>query len=88
MSVIKLPEVLCVHLKRFRFDAYFSTKISRHISFPLTDLDMSDYLRGKRAHKERYSLDAVITHIGGAGDKCVCVGGGGVRTYKQLCAPH
>ena len=38
-------QVLCIHLKRFRFDAYFSSKISRHIAFPLNDLDMGSYLK-------------------------------------------
>ena len=40
-----LPQVLCIHLKRFRFDAYFSSKISRHIAFPMHDLDMGSYVK-------------------------------------------
>ncbi|XP_064396159.1 ubiquitin carboxyl-terminal hydrolase 20-like isoform X2 [Halichondria panicea] len=66
-SIIKLPDVLCIHLKRFKFDAYFSTKISRNITFPLTDLEMGGYLREGKGRRERYNLDAVINHIGGAG---------------------
>ena len=66
-SIIKLPDVLCIHLKRFKFDAYFSTKISRNITFPLTDLEMGSYLREGKGRRERYNLDAVINHIGGAG---------------------
>ena len=38
-------QVLCIHLKRFRFDAYFSSKISRHIAFPLHNLDLGPHLR-------------------------------------------
>jgi ubiquitin carboxyl-terminal hydrolase 20/33 len=69
MIITKLPEVLCVHLKRFRFDAYFSSKISRHIAFPLNDLDMGPYLKDSaRAGRNcNYELCAVITHYGGAG---------------------
>jgi len=66
MSIVKLPEVLCIHLKRFRFDSYFSTKISRHIAFPLNDLDMSAYLK-EVSGSHHYTLNAIITHYGGAG---------------------
>jgi len=66
MSIVKLPEVLCIHLKRFRFDSYFSTKISRHIAFPLNDLDMSAYLK-EVSGSYHYTLNAIITHYGGAG---------------------
>ena len=38
-------QVLCIHLKRFRFDAYFSSKISRHIAFPIHSLDMHSYIK-------------------------------------------
>jgi ubiquitin carboxyl-terminal hydrolase 20/33 len=69
MIITKLPEVLCVHLKRFRFDAYFSSKISRHIAFPLNDLDMGPYLKdsARAGQNCNYELCAVITHYGGAG---------------------
>ena len=69
MSIVELPEVLCIHLKRFKFDAYFSSKISRHISFPLTKLDMGRYLKKQDQPSQActYDLNAVITHYGGAG---------------------
>ena len=83
MSIVKLPEVLCIHLKRFRFDTYFSGKISRHIAFPLSGLDMSAYLKQGAPTAPLYELSAVITHYGGAGGEggregvvrgvCVCV---------------
>lgn len=69
MDIAKLPEVLCIHLKRFRFDAYFSSKISRRIQFPLTGLDMSGYLKQEDEMGHTYQLSAVITHFGGAGGK-------------------
>ena len=70
MSIVELPEVLCIHLKRFRYDAYISTnKISRHIKFPLTGLSMVPFLKQGCAAGggHLYNLDAVITHYGGAG---------------------
>lgn len=68
-KVLKLPEILCIHLKRFRHDNIFSSssssKISSFVSFPLERLDMMPYL-----HKDckdavtSYSLVAVICHHG------------------------
>ena len=45
-----LPDTLCIHLKRFRHDFAFSSKISTKVTFPLTDLDMSPWM-----HKDSYS---------------------------------
>ncbi|XP_061380549.1 ubiquitin carboxyl-terminal hydrolase 20 isoform X1 [Danaus plexippus] len=67
-GVIRLPEVLCVHLKRFRHELMFSAKVAARVSFPINDLNMAPY-----CHKEctssvsRYSLCAVICHAGTAG---------------------
>ncbi|KAL4717043.1 hypothetical protein ACJJTC_016930 [Scirpophaga incertulas] len=71
----RLPNVLCLHLKRFRWHNYFRTKVDTSISFPLRALDMSRYVlanvpdtrrSGLRGHL--YDLAAVIVHHGsGAG---------------------
>jgi ubiquitin carboxyl-terminal hydrolase 20/33 len=42
--VLALPEMLCVHLKRFRHDLSYSSKISSPVHFPLAGLDMRPYL--------------------------------------------
>ena len=42
--VTDLPDTLCIHLKRFRHDFSFSSKISSKVTFPLVDLDMSPWL--------------------------------------------
>ncbi|KAL4219204.1 Ubiquitin carboxyl-terminal hydrolase 20 [Mactra antiquata] len=66
-KVLQLPEILCIHLKRFRHE-FYSSKISTYVSFPLTNLDMKPYL-----HKDHtstvtaYDLVAVICHHGTAG---------------------
>ena len=66
--VTVLPDTLCVHLKRFRHDFAFSSKISSRVTFPLVDLDMTPWL-----HKEStsavslYDLTGVICHHGSAG---------------------
>jgi ubiquitin carboxyl-terminal hydrolase 20/33 len=34
-SIIKLPEILCIHIKRFRHDSYWGSKIGGVVQFPL-----------------------------------------------------
>lgn len=66
--VYKLPEMLCIHLKRFRHEFYHSSKISSFISFPLEALDMRKYLTSDFTGKcSKYDLVAVITHHGSVG---------------------
>lgn len=50
--VLALPEMLCIHLKRFRHDLSYSSKISSPVIFPLTGLDMRPYL-----HKGNIEID-------------------------------
>lgn len=71
----RLPNVLCLHLKRFRWNNFFRTKIDTSIAFPVTALDMSQFvlsdLRDTRLSgtgTNLYDLAAVIVHHGsGAG---------------------
>ncbi|CAL1540457.1 unnamed protein product, partial [Lymnaea stagnalis] len=76
-KVLKLPEILSIHLKRFRHE-FYSSKIGTYISFPLEGLDMEPYLhRGSvndskfhKACKDEvtlYDLVAIICHHGTAG---------------------
>lgn len=41
-SIAKLPQVLCLHFKRFKYDL-FGSKVSDYVRFPLVDFDMSDF---------------------------------------------
>ena len=43
-KVTQLPDTLCVHLKRFRHDLAFSSKVGTRVSFPPSGLDMSPWL--------------------------------------------
>lgn len=71
----RLPNVLCLHLKRFRWHNYFRTKVDTNISFPLSALDMSRFVLANVPDTRRsgrggflYDLAAVIVHHGsGAG---------------------
>lgn len=41
-SIAKLPQILCLHIKRFKYDL-FGSKVSDYVQFPLVDFDMSDF---------------------------------------------
>lgn len=81
-KVLKLPEVLIIHLKRFRHETMFSSKISQYVSFPLHGLDLTQFL-----HKDctsevvTYDLYAIICHHGTAG-------GGHYTAYCQNWSNH
>uniref|UniRef100_A0A1B6EMR0 Ubiquitin carboxyl-terminal hydrolase n=2 Tax=Cicadellinae TaxID=33370 RepID=A0A1B6EMR0_9HEMI len=69
----RLPNVLCLHLKRFRWNNFFRTKVDINIQFPVTALDMSQYVLSdlpdtRLSGSNLYDLAAVIVHHGtGAG---------------------
>ncbi|KAK2860906.1 hypothetical protein Q7C36_005072 [Tachysurus vachellii] len=67
-KVKSLPEILCIHLKRFRHELMFSTKIGTHVSFPLDGLDLQPFLaKDSSAQTTTYDLLSVICHHGTAG---------------------
>ncbi|XP_028318407.1 LOW QUALITY PROTEIN: ubiquitin carboxyl-terminal hydrolase 20 [Gouania willdenowi] len=67
-KVLKLPEILCIHLKRFRHEVMYSFKVSSHVSFPLEGLDMRPFLaKESPSQVTTYDLLSVICHHGTAG---------------------
>lgn len=67
----RLPNVLCLHIKRFRWNNFFRTKIDLKISFPINALDMSQFVLNNGPETRRsnsscnvYDLAAVIVHHG------------------------
>ncbi|XP_055639705.1 ubiquitin carboxyl-terminal hydrolase 20 [Toxorhynchites rutilus septentrionalis] len=75
--VLELPEMLCVHLKRFRHDLSYSSKISSPVNFPLHGLDMRPYLhKDCKSEVTSYDLCAVICHHG-------TVGGGHYTSFAK-----
>ncbi|XP_055918572.1 ubiquitin carboxyl-terminal hydrolase 20 [Eupeodes corollae] len=66
--VLDLPEALCVHLKRFRHDLSYSSKISSYIHFPLVGFDMRPFLhKDCNSNISVYNLVSVICHHGTVG---------------------
>ncbi|XP_030063707.1 ubiquitin carboxyl-terminal hydrolase 20 isoform X1 [Microcaecilia unicolor] len=67
-KVLCLPEILCIHLKRFRHEVMYSFKINSHVSFPLEGLDLRPFLAKECTSQiTTYDLLAVICHHGTAG---------------------
>ncbi|XP_029470133.1 ubiquitin carboxyl-terminal hydrolase 20 isoform X2 [Rhinatrema bivittatum] len=67
-KVLCLPEILCIHLKRFRHEVMYSFKINSHVSFPLEGLDLHPFLAKECVSQiTTYDLLAVICHHGTAG---------------------
>ncbi|KAJ0171492.1 hypothetical protein K1T71_013042 [Dendrolimus kikuchii] len=88
-GVVRLPEVLCVHLKRFRHELMFSAKVAARVSFPINDLNMAPYTHKDCTSKiTRYELCAVICHAGTAGGghyTCVARNNNQWYTFDDAC---
>ncbi|CAB4473877.1 unnamed protein product [Rhizophagus irregularis] len=75
LRITRLPETLCIQLKRFRYESCFSSKIATHVQFPMEDLDMRPYckdLSNEKGNPEladtlnitKYDLYGLIHHRG------------------------
>ncbi|CAG8463975.1 435_t:CDS:10 [Cetraspora pellucida] len=78
LRITRLPESLCIQIKRFRFESYFSSKIATHVQFPMEGLDMSSYCKGtnESSNNSKYSLYGLINHRG-------VIGGGHYVAYVK-----
>ncbi|KAJ3097269.1 ubiquitin carboxyl-terminal hydrolase [Phlyctochytrium planicorne] len=95
LDIWSVPETLVFHLKRFSnngrgFRSMSANKIDALVDFPITDLDLTDIVKGKRGPNEDvtdsgvddlesryiYDLYAVSNHFGG-------LGGGHYTAYAQ-----
>lgn len=70
----RLPNVLCLHVKRFRWQSCCRVKVDTYVEFPLRGFNMSHYVlnmpetRNSSKGDSEYDLAAVIVHHGtGAG---------------------
>jgi hypothetical protein len=76
MAIYKAPKYLIMHLKRFKTTRMYynygssgsGKKITSFVSFPLSDLDLSQYIQSNKENKKIvYDLFAVSNHYGGLG---------------------
>ncbi|CAG9318807.1 unnamed protein product [Blepharisma stoltei] len=65
-QIYKLPQILILHLIRFRSRSYWTQKLSAPVEFPLEGLDLSNYVLGDKSGAV-YDLYAVSNHYGGLG---------------------
>lgn len=62
-------QILCVQLKRFRHDSYFSSKLNTPVEFPLSGLDLRhfihrDFIGAHAGATTEYDLMGVVNHRG------------------------
>lgn len=76
MTFWSLPKILVIILKRFSPDG--SRKLQNLIDFPLTNLDLSQYVRGYNPASYHYDLFGVCNHMGG-------VNGGHYTSFVKNC---
>eukprot|EP01080_Neovahlkampfia_damariscottae_P012582 gene12582-6402_t len=70
-SVIKIPEVLCIQIKRFNHNYLFESKVTTSVEFSL-ELDLLDFFKCSESNEEynfipnktKYNLISVINHHG------------------------
>ncbi|KAI9092874.1 hypothetical protein DFS34DRAFT_279079 [Phlyctochytrium arcticum] len=70
LAIDELPEVLCLHLKRFRFTNRRAarSKIDTYVQFPIEGLDMRPFVtRRKGRTRTVYDLYSIIVHHGSSG---------------------
>uniref|UniRef100_A0A4W3HGW8 Ubiquitin carboxyl-terminal hydrolase n=1 Tax=Callorhinchus milii TaxID=7868 RepID=A0A4W3HGW8_CALMI len=67
LDLWSLPPVLVVHLKRFSYSRYWRDKLDTLVDFPISALDMSEFLINPNAGPCEYNLIAVSNHYGGMG---------------------
>jgi len=76
-QLVKLPDVLCIQLKRFRHEGLrqYNAKVGTAVKFPLDDLDMAPYcseeVLGDSEQETKYQLISFISHFGSSID-CEC----------------
>eukprot|EP00741_Cyanophora_paradoxa_P000373 tig00000403_g364.t1 len=65
LTIVKLPEVLVVHIKRFRYDSLFGSKLSNHVAFPIEELDMRPFCqKNTKSTSFKYDLVSMVQHHG------------------------
>ncbi len=64
MKIMLLPKYMIVVLKRFQNDGMRLTKKNTMVSFPMDDLDMSNYVLGYDRYSAMYKLRSIGCHIG------------------------
>ena len=77
IQIWELPDILCIHLKRFKNHSMTSDKIDELVEFPISEFDLTSQIGyPKNDEKYIYDLIAVDNHYGG-------IGGGHYTAYAK-----
>lgn len=73
LTLKSLPQILCVQLKRFRHDSYFSSKMNNVVEYPTEGLDLRHFLHKEfigspLSHCSEYDLLGIVNHRGSFND--------------------
>lgn len=63
IEIWKMPNILIIHFKRFRYNKNHNKKIDTYINFPLNNLDLSSFQPFQSKEKPIYDLFAVAVYI-------------------------
>ena len=69
IGILKAPEVLCLHLKRFKYGGMFESKNSKVVTFPVEEnLDLEPFLLPESTDTSaEYQLMGIVQHMGSMG---------------------
>ena len=67
LELYRLPKILVIALKRFKNRNYCRDKNGAFVDFPMQDLDISQWVKGKFDNHFIYDCFAVSNHYGGLG---------------------
>lgn len=65
ISLWSLPEILIIHLKRFKVEGNSYKKNKSYVKFPINNFDISDYVNKYQTNdSSKYGLYAIVNHMG------------------------
>ncbi|GCC16950.1 hypothetical protein chiPu_0017400 [Chiloscyllium punctatum] len=64
IQLLKAPDIIIIHLKRFESNDHGNRKLTSTVTFPLEDLDLSQYTTNPSMQQLKYHLYAVVNHTG------------------------
>ncbi|RNA25626.1 ubiquitin carboxyl-terminal hydrolase 8 isoform X2 [Brachionus plicatilis] len=66
IDIWKLPPLLIIHLKRFKYEGVWRDKITSNVDYPIENLDLNRFLTGPTVSgvSNNYRLYGITNHIG------------------------
>lgn len=63
-ELYKLPEILIIHLKRFKSRGLWNEKLTTMVEFPVLGLNLKDFVLSEEDNEPIYDLYGVSNHMG------------------------